>query len=124
MLFSIIKPVFTVVSNYLIIPVVAFLPQGLGTLQLQASEVTEIILVPLQEFTDPDIYHTEEWTRAGRTRIVYFYDYGSYRMGSDSSHPPCTFRSSGTEFVRPNSPCYLDSFCSFATIESNVVNNL
>jgi 8-oxo-dGTP pyrophosphatase MutT (NUDIX family) len=77
---GVLEPVFTVVSNYLIIPVVAFLPQGLGTLQLQASEVTEIILAPLQELTNPDIYHTEEWTRAGRTRIVYFYDYGSYRI--------------------------------------------
>jgi 8-oxo-dGTP pyrophosphatase MutT (NUDIX family) len=77
---GVLEPVFTVVSNYLIIPVVAFLPQGLGTLQLQASEVTEVILVSLQELTNPDIYHTEEWARAGRTRIVYFYDYGSYRI--------------------------------------------
>jgi 8-oxo-dGTP pyrophosphatase MutT (NUDIX family) len=77
---GVLEPVFTVVSNYLIIPVVAFLPQGLGTLQLQASEVTEVILVPLQELMNPDIYHTEEWMRAGQTRIVYFYDYGSYRI--------------------------------------------
>src|SRR6266566_6534273 len=42
-----LHPVFTVVSNYLIVPVVAFLPEGLGTLQLQTSEVTEIILASL-----------------------------------------------------------------------------
>jgi 8-oxo-dGTP pyrophosphatase MutT (NUDIX family) len=77
---GVLEPVFTVVSNYLIIPVVGFLPQGLGTLQLQASEVTEIIFAPLQELMNPDIYHTEEWMRAGRTHIVYFYDYGSYRI--------------------------------------------
>ena len=77
---GVLEPVFTVVSNYLIIPVVAFLPQGLGNLQLQASEVTEVILAPLQELMNPEIYHTEEWTRAGRARTVYFYDYGSYRI--------------------------------------------
>jgi 8-oxo-dGTP pyrophosphatase MutT (NUDIX family) len=77
---GVLQPVFTVVSNYLVIPVVAFLPQGLGTLQLQASEVTEIILAPLHDLTNPDIFHTEEWMRVGRTRTVYFYDYGSYRI--------------------------------------------
>src|SRR5881275_2960633 len=41
---GILPPVFTVVSNYLVLPVVAFLPHGLGDLQLQATEVTELIL--------------------------------------------------------------------------------
>ena len=77
---GVLQPVFTVVSNYLIIPVVAFLSQGLGTLQLQTSEVTEVILAPLGDLTNPGIFHTEEWMRAGRTRTVYFYDYGSYRI--------------------------------------------
>ena len=77
---GVLQPVFTVVSNYLVIPVVAFLPRGLGTLQLQVSEVTEIILAPLHDLTNPDIFHTEEWMRVGRTRTVYFYDYGSYRI--------------------------------------------
>lgn len=77
---GVLSPVFTVVSNFLIIPVVAYLPQGLGALQLQVSEVAEIILVPLQGLADPSIAHTEEWTRGGMTRTVYFYDYGSYRI--------------------------------------------
>ena len=77
---GVLQPVFTVVSNYLVIPVVAFLPRGLGTLQLQESEVTEIILAPLHDLTNPDIFHTEEWMRVVRTRTVYFYDYGSYRI--------------------------------------------
>lgn len=75
-----LAPVFTVVSNYLIMPVVAFLPQGLGTLHLQASEVTELIVVPLQGLADPAVFHTEEWTRGGVKRTVYFYDYGPYRI--------------------------------------------
>jgi 8-oxo-dGTP pyrophosphatase MutT (NUDIX family) len=75
---GILPPVFTVVSNYLVVPVVAFLPQGLGTLELQTSEVTEIILAPLRGLADPSIYHTEEWNRGGITRTICFYDYGPY----------------------------------------------
>lgn len=77
---GLLAPVFTVVSNFLITPVVAFLPQGLGELHLQVSEVHELLLVPLQGLANPAIVHTEKWTRDNRTRLVYFYDYGSYRI--------------------------------------------
>jgi 8-oxo-dGTP pyrophosphatase MutT (NUDIX family) len=77
---GVLSPVFTVVSNYLVLPVVAFLPHGLGELHLQASEVTELILVPLRGLADPAVLHTEEWTRADLTRTIYFYDYGPYRI--------------------------------------------
>ena len=77
---GVLPPVFTIVSNYLITPVVAYLPQGPGTLQLQASEVTELILAPLHALADPAIAHTEQWTRNGMARTVYFYDYDSYRI--------------------------------------------
>ncbi len=77
---GVLPPVFTVVSNYVILPVVAFLPRGLGTLRLQTSEVKETLLVPLVELVKPDIFHSEEWVREGRARTVYFYDYGLYRI--------------------------------------------
>ena len=77
---GVLSPVFTVVSNYMILPVVAFLPHGLGEVQLQTTEVTELILIPLHGLVDPTISHTEEWTRGGLTRIVHFYDYGPYRI--------------------------------------------
>ncbi len=77
---GLLQPVFTVVSNYLITPVVAFLPQGLGSLQLQASEVTEIILASLRGLANPSIAHTEQWTRNDTTRTIYFYDYGPHRI--------------------------------------------
>jgi len=77
---GLLHPVFTVVSNYLIVPVVAFLPQGLGTLRLQASEVTEVLFAPLPGLADPAIFHTEQWTRQGQMRTIYFYDYGTYRI--------------------------------------------
>jgi 8-oxo-dGTP pyrophosphatase MutT (NUDIX family) len=72
--------VFTVVSNFLITPVVAYLPEGPGTLHLQVSEVSEIIFLPLQGLADPSIYHTEQWVRDHVAHTVYFYDYGSYRI--------------------------------------------
>jgi 8-oxo-dGTP pyrophosphatase MutT (NUDIX family) len=77
---GVLPPVFTVVSNYLVMPVVAFLPHGLGNLSLQESEVAELILLPWRGLADPTIAHTEEWTRGGMTRTVYFYDYRQYRV--------------------------------------------
>ena len=73
-----LAPVFTSVSNYVITPVVAFLPPGLGPLRLQASEVTEVIVAPLRALADPAIARTERWTRGGQPHIVHFYDYGPY----------------------------------------------
>lgn len=77
---GLLPPVFTVVSNFLIMPVVAYLPSGPGQLSPQASEVAEVLLLPLQALADPAIAHTEVWTNGGRTRTVYFYDYGSLRI--------------------------------------------
>ena len=77
---GIMAPVFTVVSNFLITPVVAFLPEGPGTLHLQLSEVEEIIFLPLQGLADPAIYHTEQWLREDVSHTVYFFDYGTYRI--------------------------------------------
>jgi 8-oxo-dGTP pyrophosphatase MutT (NUDIX family) len=79
-LLGIMPPVFTVVSNFLITPVVAYLPGGPGALRLQDSEVAELLIFPLEGLMKPTIYHTEEWTREGMTRTVYFYDYGPYRI--------------------------------------------
>jgi 8-oxo-dGTP pyrophosphatase MutT (NUDIX family) len=77
---GIMPPVFTVVSNFLITPVVAYLPEDPGTLQLQTSEVAEVILLPLQGLADPAIYHTELWVRDEVPHTVYFFEYGSYRI--------------------------------------------
>jgi len=77
---GLLPPVFTVVSNYLVTPVVAYLPLGLGTLTLQLSEVTEVILAPLRQLSDPAIAHTEQWSRLGRVRTVYFYTYDTYQI--------------------------------------------
>ena len=75
---GLLSPVFTVVSNFIITPVVAYLPQGPGELRLQPSEVTEVVLAPLKTLADPAIARHEQWTRAGVARTVYFYDYGPH----------------------------------------------
>ncbi len=77
---GLLPPVFTVVSNFLIMPVVACLPEGPGSLYAQAAEVAEVLLLPLHALADPAIAHTEIWTRGGVTRPVYFYDYNSLRI--------------------------------------------
>ncbi|WP_161982171.1 NUDIX hydrolase [Dictyobacter alpinus] len=77
---GVLDPVFTVVSNYLITPVVAYLPQGVGELVLQESEVAELVIVSLARLADPSIAHTEQWTRNNQTRTVHFYDYGHHRI--------------------------------------------
>ena len=77
---GVLSPVFTVVSNFLITPVVAFLPHGLGELRVQASEVQEVLIFSLLALNDPAIFHTQRWTRDNRSRLVYFYDYGTYRI--------------------------------------------
>jgi 8-oxo-dGTP pyrophosphatase MutT (NUDIX family) len=79
-LLGIMPPVFTVVSNFLITPVVACLPHGPGELQMQPDEVADLLIFPLDGLADPAIYHTEEWTRGGVARTVYFFDYREYRI--------------------------------------------
>jgi len=77
---GLLPPVFTVVSNFLILPVVAYLPAGPGSLIAQAGEVAEVLLLPLAALADPVLAHTEIWSNGGRIRQVYFYDYGSLRI--------------------------------------------
>jgi 8-oxo-dGTP pyrophosphatase MutT (NUDIX family) len=79
-LLGLLPPVFTVVSNFFILPVVASLPAGPGQLLLQPGEVAEVLLLPVHALADPQIAHTEIWTRGGIARPVYFYDYGALRI--------------------------------------------
>ena len=83
---GIMPTVFTVVSNFLITPVVAYLPQGPGPLQLQESEVSEIIFLPLRGLANPAIYHTEQWIRDNVPHTVSFFDYGIYRIWGATAH--------------------------------------
>jgi 8-oxo-dGTP pyrophosphatase MutT (NUDIX family) len=77
---GVLQPVFTVVSNYLITPVVGYLPTGLGDVKLQSSEVAELLLIPLHELENPAIFHSKQWTREQQSRTIYFYDFGPYTI--------------------------------------------
>jgi 8-oxo-dGTP pyrophosphatase MutT (NUDIX family) len=88
---GLLPPVFTPVSNYLITPVVAYLPSGLGTLTLQSSEVTEVIQASLGRLSDPAIAHTEQWARSGEVRTVYFYTYDAYQIWGVTGRMLATF---------------------------------
>ena len=79
-----LPPVFTVVSNFLINPVVGWLGELSGELSGELTpnpaEVAEVIEAPLVELADPAIFHVEQWMRGGVTHPVYFYQLGEYRI--------------------------------------------
>jgi 8-oxo-dGTP pyrophosphatase MutT (NUDIX family) len=97
-------PLFTVVSNFWVTPVVGWLAGGLPPLTPNPDEVEEIIEAPLSALADPAIFHTETWVRAGTAREVHFYDYGPYRIWGLTGHilstllallPPVSERQTG-----------------------------
>lgn len=75
-----LAPVFTVVSNFLITPVVGWLGEGPVAVTPNPGEVAEVIEAPLGALADPAILHIERWTRNGRQVPVYFYDLGPHRI--------------------------------------------
>jgi NTP pyrophosphohydrolases including oxidative damage repair enzymes len=77
---GVLPPVFTVVSNYMITPVVGFLPDGLEPLRVHAAEVSEVIVAPLASLADPAILHTEIWGKSEHARTIHFYAYGTYQI--------------------------------------------
>ena len=83
--------VFSAVSNFLVTPVVGWLGEGLAPLTPNPAEVAEVIEVPLAALADPAIFHEEMWRRAGQRHLVYFYDYGAYRIWGLTGHFVHTF---------------------------------
>ncbi|HEY7126060.1 MAG TPA: CoA pyrophosphatase [Ktedonobacterales bacterium] len=79
-LLGLLAPVWTVVSNFTILPFVGLLPTGPGDLRLNSAEVAALIEAPLAELANPAIFHVEEWVRGGVARPVYFYDFGPHRI--------------------------------------------
>jgi 8-oxo-dGTP pyrophosphatase MutT (NUDIX family) len=74
--------VFTVVSNFLIVPQVGVVTGDLAEIApaLNPAEVALVIDAPLVALADPAIHHTEEWLRNGQPHLVYFYQYGPHRI--------------------------------------------
>lgn len=81
-----LPPLFTVVSNFWVTPIVGWLAGGLPPLTPNPDEVEEIIEAPVTALADPAIFHTETWVRGGMAREVHFYDYGPYRIWGLTGH--------------------------------------
>jgi 8-oxo-dGTP pyrophosphatase MutT (NUDIX family) len=77
---GVLSPVFTVVSNFLISPVVGWIEREPLRLRLNPHEVSELIEVPLHALSNPATFHEEVWQRASHAVTVYFYDHGPYRI--------------------------------------------
>ncbi len=75
-----LPPLFTVVSNFWVTPIVGWLPNGLPQLTPNPAEVDEIIEAPVAALADPAIFHQETWVRGGIAHEVHFYDFGQYRI--------------------------------------------
>lgn len=75
-----LAPVFTVVSNFLITPIVGWLGADPAPFSPNPAEVAEVIEAPVADLADPAIFHAEQWIRNGRPHPVYFYDLGPYRI--------------------------------------------
>ncbi len=75
-----LAPVFTVVSNFLITPIVGWLGAEPAPFSPNPAEVAEVIEAPVADLADPAIFHAEQWIRNGRPHPVYFYDLGPYRI--------------------------------------------
>ncbi|MEP6775005.1 MAG: CoA pyrophosphatase [Chloroflexota bacterium] len=72
------------VSNFIITPVVGRLKPVAGAERLlfqpNASEVAEVIEVPLRVLRDPSIHHTEQRSHNSVTYRLHFYDYDGYEI--------------------------------------------
>ena len=63
----------TVTSNSFIVPFVAALPAR-PSLTPSPAEVAAVLLVPLSELLDPEVFHEERWELFGDARSIYFFE--------------------------------------------------
>ena len=83
-----LPPTFTVVSNYLIRPLVGLVQGTVAEIAaaVNGDEVAAIIDAPLAALADPTIMHSEEWLRQGKPHLVYFYQFGPHRIWGATGH--------------------------------------
>lgn len=83
-----LPPVFTVVSNYLISPVVGQIDGTIAEIapMINSAEVASIIEAPLAALANPAIMRTEEWLRQGVPHIVHFYQFGTHLIWGATAH--------------------------------------
>jgi 8-oxo-dGTP pyrophosphatase MutT (NUDIX family) len=74
---GVLDDVLTVVSGFVITPVVGILRPTVD-LRANAAEIAEVLVVPLRVFTDPRALRVERRLRDGRWVDVLFYRYGPH----------------------------------------------
>jgi 8-oxo-dGTP pyrophosphatase MutT (NUDIX family) len=67
----------TVVSNFLVIPYVGYLKEK-PAYTVNQWEVSEILEIPFEHFTNPSIFHEEQREVDNRILPVYFYNWESH----------------------------------------------
>lgn len=65
------------VHNYHVVPHVGTFPWPYS-LQANAREIAEVIILPLDAFADPAVHRQEDWRHRGRSCPVDFYTVGGY----------------------------------------------
>ena len=83
-----LPPVFTVVSNYLISPIVGAVTGSLAEIAplLNSAEVAFVIDAPLPALADPTIARTELWSRGGTIHPVHFFQFGEHLIWGATAH--------------------------------------
>jgi 8-oxo-dGTP pyrophosphatase MutT (NUDIX family) len=74
---GVLDDVLTVVSGFVITPVVGVIPDPV-TLQPSPAEIAEVIRVPLDVFRDPANLRVERRERGGKAVDVLFFTYGAH----------------------------------------------
>jgi 8-oxo-dGTP pyrophosphatase MutT (NUDIX family) len=74
-----LDPVFTVVSNFVLLPIVGSLPARPSFVP-DPREVAELIDLPLATLLGPSAAEEEWWELRGRVRKVSFYRYGKHKI--------------------------------------------
>ena len=74
-----LRPVFTVASNYVLIPFVGFAEEAPAFVP-NAYEVAELIELPFRHLLDPATPEDEIWIVRGERRRVGFYRFGEHKI--------------------------------------------
>src|SRR5689334_15954339 len=74
-----LEPVFTIASNFILLPFVAFAPARPDFIP-NPYEVAEVIELPLDHLLAPTTVENEIWALRGERRLIAYYRYGEHKI--------------------------------------------
>jgi 8-oxo-dGTP pyrophosphatase MutT (NUDIX family) len=74
-----LEPVYTIASNFILLPFVAFAPAR-PTFIPNPFEVAEVIELPLRHLLEPATVENEIWEIRGERRLIAFYRFGEHKI--------------------------------------------